>query len=276
MVIFPLSKINLGLNIVRKRTDGYHDLQTIFVPIGWTDILEAVPANGDDTTLTITGNSCNCPTESNLVIKALRAVEKACGKLPAVNIYLRKIVPDGAGLGGGSADAAAMVKCLNSIFALGMGNEMMSEICSTVGADCPFFIHKQPMVAEGTGTDLRPIDIPAIKGLNIIVAKPPVSVSTKEAYAGVIPSEEEIDLEALASLPVREWKEHFVNGFEETIFPSHPGIKAIKDYFYSTGAAYSSMSGSGTAVYALYEGDILADYHAAPLVGSAIWSGTIE
>ena len=155
MVIFPLSKINIGLNIIRKRDDGYHDLQTIFVPVGWTDVLEVVPASGDKTTLHMTGNLCQCPMEKNLVIKALRAVEKFCGNLPPVDIFLRKIVPDGAGLGGGSADAAAMVEALDSLFGLGLDKRKMAEICSTVGADCPFFIYRRPELADRKSTRLN-------------------------------------------------------------------------------------------------------------------------
>lgn len=276
MVIFPLSKINIGLNIIRKRDDGYHDLQTIFVPVGWTDVLEVVPSSGEKTTLRVTGNPCQCPMEKNLVIKALKAVEKFCGDLPPVDIFLRKIVPDGAGLGGGSADAAAMVEALDSLFGLGLDKRKMAEICSTVGADCPFFIYRRPELAEGTGTTMRSIDLPGLKGLNIVIAKPPVSVSTARAYAGVVPSGKELDFESLATLPVKDWRHCFYNDFEDSVFPEYPEIKALKDYFYEHGALYSSMSGSGSAVFALYEGDILADTESDMLRDMAVWTGSIK
>lgn len=276
MIAFPLSKINLGLNIVRKRTDGYHDLQTIFVPIGWTDILEVVPASGAETTLHLSGNPCPCPVEKNLVMKAFRAVENFCGKLPPADIYLHKTVPDGAGLGGGSADAAAMVETIDNLFHLGLDRVTMTEICSGIGADCPFFIYKRPMLAQGIGTDLTNIDIPALKGLGIIVCKPPVSVSTAEAYSGVTPTHRELNLCELVQTPVSGWKNFLFNSFEESVFAAHPAIKTIKDYFYSTGAVYAAMSGSGSAVYGLYEGAILADYEAPELKGTSIWSGVLQ
>ncbi len=276
MVTFPLSKINLGLNIVRRRTDGYHDLQTIFIPVGWSDVLEVVPASGAETTLHLTGNSCNCPTEKNLVMKALRAVENFCEKLPPVDIYLHKTVPDGAGLGGGSADAAAMVETLNNMFNLGLTRKVMSEICAKIGADCPFFIYRCPMVAQGIGTEMEQIEIPALRGLGIIIAKPQESVSTAEAYFGANPTQRELDFADMAQLPIRKWKDNFFNSFEESVFPAHPHIRAIKEYFYSTGAVYASMSGSGSAVYGLYEGAILADCNAPALEGSVIWSGVLQ
>ena len=274
MVVFPDSKINLGLNIVNKRPDGYHNIQSIMVPIGWTDVLEVTPSPSGHTTLNISGRPVNCPPEKNLVMKALRRVEQLTGSLPAVDIYLRKIVPDGAGLGGGSADAAAMVNAIDSLFALGLKHQEKLEICSDIGADCPMFLNNSPMIASGTGTTLEPVEIPALKGMKIIVSKPDTYVSTAEAYAGVVPTKEEWNLRDFAALPASEWRHLLRNTFEDSIFPSHPEIKAIKDYFYSCGAVYASMSGSGAAVYGLFSGDILADLRAQPLAGAAVWTGS--
>lgn len=277
MISFPCSKINIGLNIVRRRDDGYHDLQSIFVPINWTDILEAVASRDGKTSLTVTGIYIDCPPEKNLVMKALRAVENHIGhKLPPVELFLRKIVPDGAGLGGGSADAASTVKMLNEIFHLSLSVEEMQAISSNVGADCPFFITDTPMLATGTGTTLSPVELPQLKGMRIVVAKPPVLVSTREAYAGVRPSGIEYDYRDMAKEPVEEWKHLFINDFEKSIYPSHPQIAEIKEFFYQSGATYASMTGSGSAVYGLYDNDILADDINEQLPNCTIWCGTMR
>lgn len=276
MISFPCSKINIGLNIVRRRDDGYHDLQSIFVPISWTDILEVVPKGNGATELTVTGNHIACAPEKNLVIKALKAVENYIGKeLPPVDIFLRKIVPDGAGLGGGSADAASTVKILNGIFNLSLTDGDMKAISSGIGADCPFFIECKSMLATGTGTTLSPIELPQLKGKTITVAKPPVTVGTRDAYAGVRPSGIELDYRDMAKEPVEEWRKLFVNDFEKSIFPSHPEIPRIKEQFYHGGALYASMTGSGSAVYGIFNNDILAESVKEQLSDCAVWSGTI-
>lgn len=276
MLTFPHSKINLGLNIIRRRPDGYHDIQSIMIPIGWSDILEIVPSAGKGTTLTVTGRPVCCPVEKNLVMKALRAVESVAGQLPPVDIFLRKIVPDGAGLGGGSADAAATVRLLNELFKLGLTDRDMSGICSTIGADCPFFIYNRPMAATGTGTDLSPIDVSGLKGLSIVVTKPDVSISTAEAYSGIIPSETEWDLRQLASSDRDLWKSRFVNHFEKPMAATHPVIAELIENFYRQGACFAAMSGSGSAVFGLFESDILADKATSDLNPDATWCGPIS
>lgn len=276
MISFPCSKINIGLNIVRRRDDGYHDLQSIFVPISWTDILEVVPKGNGATGLTVTGNHIACEPEKNLVIKALKAVENYIGKeLPPVDIFLRKIVPYGAGLGGGSADAASTVKILNGIFNLSLTDGDMKAISSGIGADCPFFIECKSMLATGTGTTLSPIELPQLKDKTITVAKPPVTVGTRDAYAGVRPSGIELDYRDMAKEPVEEWRNLFANDFEKSIFPSHPEIARIKEQFYHGGALYASMTGSGSAVYGIFNNDILAESVKEQLSDCAVWSGTI-
>lgn len=275
MVVFPQSKINLGLNIVNKRTDGYHNIQSIMVPIGWTDILETVPSRNSVTTLHLSGTPVNCPPEKNLVMKAMREIETVTGPLPPTDIYLHKTVPDGAGLGGGSADAAAMVRALNSLYALGLNEGQMWKICSRIGADCPFFLHPAAMIASDTGTTLQPIELPSLKNLNIIVAKPDTHVSTAEAYARVTPTGEEWDLRFIAQLSAPDWRSTIRNVFEYSLFPTHPEISRIKEYFYSIGAVYASMSGSGAAVYGLFDGDILADTDTPELRGATIWTGRL-
>ena len=275
MLTFPHSKINIGLNIIDRRPDGYHNIQSIMVPIGWSDILEIVPAAGKETTLTVTGRPVCCPPEKNLVMKALRAVEKVSGPLPPVDIFLRKIVPDGAGLGGGSADAAATVSLLNGLFDLGLTDTTMAEICSTVGADCPFFIYGRPMAASGNGTTLCPIDLPGLEGLTVVVTKPDISISTAEAYGGITPSGTAWDLGQLAASPRQNWKSDLINLFERPMAASHPEIGTLVDLFYEHGACYAAMSGSGSAVFGLFESDILAEKAAASVRPYATWYGPI-
>lgn len=258
MVVFPNAKINLGLNITARRKDGYHDLVTAMVPVPWCDILEIVPARGTTTALTVTGRGCDCPPESNLVMKAYRALDQAVG-LPPVDIHLHKIIPDGAGLGGGSSDAAFTLSALNGIFALGLDPERLAAIAATLGADCPFFIFNRPMLATGTGTDLAPMSIPGLAGLSVTIVKPPVSISTAAAYANVRPAIPPHPLTELLSQPAATWRDAVVNDFEQSLRSSHPELYAIKQSLYAHGAVYASLSGSGSAVYGLFTSDKMAE-----------------
>lgn len=253
MITFPNAKINIGLNIERRRTDGYHDLSTIFYPIPWKDILEIVPAKASTTTLTVTGRYVECPMEKNLVIKAYRALD-AISPLPPVDIYLHKIIPDGAGLGGGSADAAFTLRMLNEMFALNLNSEQLMEIAARIGADCPFFIYNKPCIAQGIGERLTPIEL-NLDSYIIVVVKPQVSVSTKEAFSRVVPKIPLYALPDYITTPIHEWNRYIKNDFEESIFPSHPEISEIKETLISENALYASMSGSGTAVYGIFSGD---------------------
>ena len=257
MILFPNAKINLGLRNLRRRADGYHDLVTGMMPVDWCDILELVPARGAESTLTVSGNAlADCPPEKNLVFKALRATERAVGHELPTDIYLRKIVPDGAGLGGGSSDAAFTLKGLNELHGLGLGEERMAELASEIGSDCPFFIYNRPMLAEGRGTELRPVDI-NLEGVRaILVAKPEAeAVSTREAYAGAHPREPEYgeSIEAILSHRAAEWRGLGLrNDFEESVFPIRPAIKELKERMLDAGAVYAAMTGSGAAVTGLF------------------------
>lgn len=259
MITFPNAKINIGLNIERRRSDGYHDLSTVFYPIPWKDILEIVPAEGSVTTLTVTGNGVECPMEKNLVVKAYRALD-AVTPLPPVDIYLHKIIPDGAGLGGGSADAAFTLRMLNEMFALGMSQGQLAEIAARIGADCPFFIYNVPCLAYGIGEKLTPVDL-NLDGHMIAVVKPRTSISTKEAFSRVVPKVPLYALPDYITRPVHEWNGYIKNDFEASVFPAHPEISEIKDCLLTMGAAYAAMSGSGTAVYGIFteKNDTLAD-----------------
>ncbi len=274
MILFPNAKINLGLDIVSRRPDGYHELETTMYPVPWCDILEIIPARNGVTTLTTSGRPVACPPEKNLVIKAYNAIAKEVD-IPAVEIHLHKIIPDGAGLGGGSSDAAFTLKGLNEIFSLGYDNEHLAEIAATIGADCPFFIHNRAMLATGTGTTLTPIDL-TLKGWKIVIVKPGISVPTAEAYSHVTPRVHDIDIVTTIQRPVNEWMQNLKNDFEESIFPRHPHINEIKKALISLGAVYASMSGSGSAVYGLFkESDILADVFNKTFPGHDIFIGTL-
>ncbi len=279
MIVFPNAKINLGLNIVARRSDGYHDLDMVMLPVGWRDILEFVPARSGTTTLTVTGRAVDCPTEKNLVYKAwARLNEYIDGDLPAVDIFLHKVIPDGAGLGGGSSDAAFTLVALNDLFALGLTKDQLCEIASKIGADCPFFIYNRPMVCTGIGTIMTPIDIDFGQLSTVVIAKPiGVGVSTAEAYAGVSPSVPSLTTDAiLTTMPPYAWKGHLTNGFERHIFEAKPVIAAIKNTLYEHGAIYASMSGSGAAVYGLFDDAKLADQSAASLTDCDIFVGQLE
>lgn len=260
MVVFPNAKINIGLDILRRRPDGYHDIHSLMVPVDWRDVLEIVPSTANVTTLTVTGSKIECDTEKNLVMKAYRALSAEVGGLPAVDIYLRKIIPDGAGLGGGSSDAAFTLTALNSLFSLGLSDHTLASIAAKLGADCPFFIYNKPMMASGTGTELTPYTLPGeIYRMYLAIVKPPESVSTATAYAGVTPAEPAMKLPDALSLPVREWHNVVKNDFESSISDILPQVGEIRKQLRDMGAVYASMSGSGSAVYAFFESDILAD-----------------
>lgn len=249
MVAFSPCKINIGLDIVSKRPDGYHDIVTAMVPIPWYDVVEIVP--DDRLHLTVLGRSVDCPPEKNLVMKAYQAV---AGRypLPPVHIILQKVIPDGAGLGGGSADAATVILTLNTLCRLGMSASEMAEIAASIGADCPFFIHRRSMICTGIGEVMTPVDLP-IDGRYVVIAKPEVaSVSTKEAYAGVTPRLPAIPLPELLLLPLDQWQGHVKNDFEPGISRRLTQVASLRSTLLSHGAMYASMSGSGSSVYGIY------------------------
>lgn len=256
MVVFPHAKINLGLNILRRRADGYHDIDSAMVPVGWCDILEIVPAkdNARPQFVCRGKEELECPDKDNLVIRAYNAVKSLKPQIPAVDIYLHKNIPSGAGLGGGSADAAYTIRGLNGLFSLGLGKPDMAAIASGIGADCPFFIYDSPMAVSGIGTTLQPTDIPALRGMDIVVCRPDnCHVSTAQAYAGVTPDAGAMPVEAITRQPISRWREGLCNMFEKTVFELFPAIAQLKEYFYNSGAAYAAMSGSGAAVFAIFD-----------------------
>lgn len=256
MILFPNAKINLGLDILRRRPDGYHDIETVMVPVPWRDVLEIVPGRGEDATLTVTGRHVECPPEKNLVMKAYRALAREVA-LPPVDIYLRKIIPDGAGLGGGSADAAFTLRGLNELFALGYSDADLARIASGIGADCPFFIYNRPMLCTGTGTDMEPIEVD-LTGMQILIAKPQVSVPTAAAYARTTPAIPDEKISTIIADNPSTWPGRLKNDFEASVFPAYPAIAELKERIVELAPVYAAMSGSGASVFGLFAGDNLS------------------
>lgn len=258
MILYPNAKINIGLNVVEKRKDGYHNLETVFYPIPLQDALEVkplqqlIPESGYQ--LKVTGELLDGSPDDNLIVKAYKLLRDEY-RLPPVGLYLYKHIPTGAGLGGGSADAAFTIRALNDLFKLDLSTEKMEEYSSRLGADCPFFIKNQPVFATGIGNEFHPLDL-SLKGKVLVLVKPDVFVSTKDAYALVQPKEPEASLTELLKQPLETWKDYVVNDFEKSVFAKYPEIACIKDKMYDLGAVYASMSGSGSSVYGIFDNTI--------------------
>lgn len=282
MIVFPNAKINIGLRVLRRRTDGYHDIESIMVPVKWCDVLELTPAGEPEGSFTLTGSALGgCPPEKNLVVKALRALEAHLGSpLPPLDINLHKVIPDGAGLGGGSADASFAIMAANDMLGLGLDREVMAAVAARVGADCPFFIYNRPMLVQGIGERLTPVDVPALDGLHIAIVKPEAeAVSTREAYAGITPRElpEGTCLSGFAALSPEEWaaSDVMVNDFEPSVFALRPVIAATLERMKASGAVYAAMSGSGAAVYGLFHSAKMAEEAAASFTGCRTFVGVL-
>ncbi|MCM1309517.1 MAG: 4-(cytidine 5'-diphospho)-2-C-methyl-D-erythritol kinase [Bacteroides sp.] len=253
MLLYPHAKINIGLDIVGKRPDGYHLLQTVMMPTDWEDLLELTPATDGLTRLECTGRPVDCSTETNLVMRAYNRLAAEVGSLPPTHIRLHKNIPDGAGLGGGSADAAFALRGLNELYSLGLDDEKLADLAAELGSDCPFFIFDEPMLCTGTGTEMAPITLPVeLKALTLAIVKPDCRVSTAEAYRGVKVSEPETPLSERVRRSVDDWQGSVTNAFEDTVIPLYPEIGEAKATLEELGAIYTSMSGSGSAVYGLF------------------------
>ena len=250
MICFPNAKINIGLNIVSKRTDGYHNLETIFYPIPLKDILEFVPSQNSETSINQSGINLNIPEDKNICMKAYHLLARNY-PLPSLDIYLHKIIPNGAGLGGGSADASFFLKSLNEYFNLNIPNRKLIDYASELGADCAFFINNEAVFASGTGNIFDDIEL-NLQNYYMVLVKPNFSISTLEAFNNIKPKMPDISLKELIKLPVSEWKDRIVNDFEENLFQKYPLLSEIKQNLYNQGAVYASMSGSGSAIYGLF------------------------
>ena len=256
MLLFPNCKINIGLRVVRKREDGYHDLETIFYPIyGLHDELEVEIA--DEFAFIQEGLTVDCSPTDNLIYKTYARMREHYPQIGNVKITFKKNIPFGAGLGGGSSDAAHTAIALNEIFSLGLTKEQLAAEVRPLGADCPFFIYNTPCYAEGIGDELSPISLD-LSGLRLVMIKPNCGVSTKEAYAGIVRHPEvegQIKQALVEGKPLTDMCPLLINDFEQTVFPIHPEIAKIKKRLHDAGAVYAAMSGSGSTVFGLFQDD---------------------
>jgi 4-diphosphocytidyl-2-C-methyl-D-erythritol kinase len=268
LIAFPNAKINLGLRVTGKRPDGYHNIQTCFVPIQWCDVLEIVES--DKTSLHLSGLRISGPDTENLCVKAWSLLKKDFD-IPEVDIYLHKNIPMGGGLGGGSADAAFALRMLSDHFNLALDDGLLGMYAEKLGSDCPFFIQNRTSIAEGKGEILAPIDID-LSSYRIAVVFPEVHIETARAYAQIHPARPREHLrDILHEVPVEEWKNHVFNDFEAGVFELVPQLAHIKKDLYEQGAVYASMSGSGSSVYGLFERDPVFDFPAV----YQIWMGNM-
>lgn len=252
MLSFPNAKINLGLRITSKRPDGYHNIESCFYPIRWCDALEVLPS--EKLNFTTSGLSIPGETDSNLCLKAYHLIEKIY-QIPPVHIHLHKVIPMGAGLGGGSSDGAFTLKILNELFKLGLASTQLQELAGQLGSDCPFFIENKPAIVRGTGDMFSecPIDL---SDKYLAIKNPGIHISTKEAYHNINPQASSLPIESILSEPLTNWKMTLKNDFEKAVTAHHPEINQIKQELYNKGAIYASMTGSGSTVYGIFDQSI--------------------
>lgn len=258
MIIFPNCKINLGLNIVRKRSDSYHDLETVFYPVLLKDAVEVIENNDQHPTNSIqfsnTGIHVECETEKNLCVKAYQLLKKDFPSLPAIQMHLHKQIPMGAGLGGGSADGAFTLLLLNKKFELGLTQKQLTDYALQLGSDCPFFILNKPCYATGRGEKMETVNID-LSSYKIIIVHPGIHISTSLAFVNCQPAVPEKSVSEIVHQPITTWKEELKNDFEKSVFSQYPELRSIKEKLYDSRAIYASMSGSGSAFYGLFEKD---------------------
>jgi 4-diphosphocytidyl-2-C-methyl-D-erythritol kinase len=257
MILFPNAKINLGLNIIRKRADGYHDLETFFCPVNLCDALEVIPQQSPATAsenviFTSSGIHIDGNTSDNICVKAWHLLKNDFPALPPVLMHLHKVIPTGAGLGGGSSDGAFTLQILNKLFDLKVPDAELSAYALQLGSDCPFFLINKPCFAQGRGEHLEAISVD-LTGYEILLIHPGIHISTAKAFSGVIPRIPEKSVYGVVQQPVSSWRRELVNDFEESLFPLFPELKEIKESLYAAGAVYASMTGSGSAVYGMFE-----------------------
>ena len=272
MIVFPKAKINLGLGITSRRSDGYHDIETIFYPVGLCDALEFVISDSleKEDILAVTGIDTGSSNSDNLVIKTLRILRKK-HSFPFLRIHLHKVIPVGAGLGGGSSDAAYLLKAVNRYFEICIDEQNLKALALEIGSDCPFFIDSLPSFASGRGEILKPV-APILAGYHLIILNPGVSINTSEAYRNCHPLPPVTSLLQLIDLPVNNWKDQVVNDFEEFAFIKYPIIGKLKNELYSAGAIFSLMSGSGSSVYGVFsKKPVLSDQ----IKSFVIWEGIL-
>lgn len=250
MIVFPNAKINIGLNVVEKRTDGFHNIESIFYPVlDVFDVLEIIESN----TLEFNSSGIEIPGDanSNLCLKAYELIKTAYN-IPSVNIYLLKNIPIGAGLGGGSSDGAFMLKALNKLFKLNITSAQLTEYAKQLGSDCAFFIDNYPVYAFQKGDEFEEVSLD-LSAYEVKIEYPKIHIGTNEAYAGIVPVSSQENLKELIKEPLLSWQNSIKNDFEKSIFPQHPSIDALKQKMYLNGAVFASMTGSGSAVYGIFK-----------------------
>lgn len=269
MVSFPHCKINLGLRVVEKRKDGYHNIETCFYPVPWCDVLEIVPS--DTMSFTNTGIPIIGKPEENLCLRAYHSLKEVYD-IPPVAFHLHKVVPMGAGLGGGSSDAAFTLRMLNDLFALNQSAMQLQQLAAHIGSDCSFFLQDAPMIGTERGDLLSPINI-SIKGKYLVVVKPGIHVATAAAYKSITPEQPNSSLrDILESENIGDWKTLLKNDFEPSVFNQYPAIKEIKEALYSHGASYACMSGSGSSVFGIFNSPVELKNNFREMT---YWSGTL-
>jgi 4-diphosphocytidyl-2-C-methyl-D-erythritol kinase len=257
MIAFPNCKINLGLHILRKRTDGFHDLETVFYPIPLQDGLEIVQNSSPapDFQFATSGLKIDASAEENICFKAYQLLKTDFPELPSIKMHLHKGIPSGAGLGGGSSDGAFTLILLNKKFNLGLNEEQLIHYALQLGSDCPFFIKNKPCYATGRGENMEEIALD-LSDYKIVLINPGIHVNTGKAFSKITPSDQRTSIKEIIQKPVDEWKNVLKNDFEETVFTEYPEIKTIKEKLYDCGAVYASMSGSGSTIYGLFGKDL--------------------
>lgn len=260
MITFPIAKINLGLNVVERRPDGYHNLETVFYPVAISDALELTIMNPKfpsavDCDIKVSNISVEGDEQRNLVVRAYQLLKQDFHQMPRVHAHLWKGIPTQAGMGGGSSDCAYTIRLLNEMFTLSLTDEQMIGYAARLGADCPFFILSRPAYAEGIGERLQPVSLD-LSGYYIAVVRPDIPVSTKEAFSLIKPAKPAKNCRDIVMQPIETWRDELVNDFEQSVFALHPEIGAIKERLYDLGAIYAAMSGSGSAVFGIFREEI--------------------
>lgn len=250
MIDFANCKINLGLNVTQKRPDGFHNIETVYYPVNWADAVEIVVGGNSSFNLSISGLKVDGKLEENIVFKAYKLLCQH-NKLPNLQVYLHKVLPMGAGLGGGSSNAAFFLKLANKQLKLNLSATQLTEMASQLGSDCAFFIKNSPVFAKGRGDEFESVKLD-LSQYHILVVYPGINSNTKEAYEGIIPNKPIISVKEIINKPVESWKDVLINDFEKPIFKKHPEIGKLKNTLYQNGAIYASMSGSGSAVFGIF------------------------
>lgn len=265
MIVFPNCKINLGLHILNKRADGYHNLETVFYPVPLMDALEIITTNKNENAsstgvqFSSSGAIPEIPAEENTCLKAYRILKKDFPQLPAITMHLHKIIPSGAGLGGGSADGAFTLTLLNKKFCLNLSFEKLMQYALRLGSDCPFFILNKPCIATGRGEILKEIDL-NLSPYKFLLVNPGITINTAHAFSNITPAIPDQPVKEIIRKPIESWKEHLTNNFEKTVFIKFPEIKSIKDNLYHSGAIYASLSGSGSSVFGIFRKEEIISY----------------